>query len=180
MSAKKTTTAQNMTQPVEAAMAASKETVETVVKAGTEAATKGYEKAVAMSKEQVEAAVKAGNDAYKGYEEVVSYNKENVEAVLVAGTTFVSGMQEMNKAFYSLAQASMEDSVAATKKMMTCKSLNDVIAIQSDLAKANYEKALAESRKFSDMGVKLAEEAASPIAGRVSVTVEKITKPLAA
>jgi len=180
MTTKKTAATNKMTQPVEAAMAASKETVETVVKASTEAATKGYEKAVAMSKEHVDAAVKAGNDAYKGYEDVASYNKENVEAVMVAGSTFMSGFQEMNKAFYSLAQASMEDSVAATKKMMACKSFNDVFAIQSDLAKTNYEKALAESRKFSDMGVKLAEEAVSPIAGRVTVTVEKITKPLAA
>lgn len=179
MTAKKTNT-QKMTQPVEAAMAAGKETVETVVKAGTEAATKGYEKAVAMQKEHVDAAVKAGTEAFKGYEEVVVYNKENVEAALAAGSTFVKGMQEMNKAFYTLAQASMEDSVAATKKIMECKSLNDVFAVQSDLAKSNYEKAVAESRKLSDMGVKLAEETATPIAGRVNVTVEKITKPLAA
>ena len=52
--------------------------------------------------------------------------------------------------------------------------------MQNDLVKANYEKAMSEGRKITDMTVKLAQDASAPITKRVNVTVEKITKELAA
>ena len=68
MTAKKTTktvkpatakpSAQDSADAIEATVVAGKETVDTVVKAGTDAAAQGVEKAVAMSQEQIAAAVK--------------------------------------------------------------------------------------------------------------------------
>lgn len=164
----------------ETAVAAGKETVETVVKAGAEVAAKGVEKAVAMSQEQVAAVVKAGGDVFKNYEEVVTYGKDNVDALVKANNIMVKGVQDINKVLFAMAQKNMEESVAMTKKMFGCKSVDDVVKLQSDLMKTNYSKAFDESRKISDMAVKLAEEASAPIADRVTVAVEKVTKPLAA
>lgn len=166
--------------PVEATVAATKEAVESVVNAGAEVATKGYEKAIAMSKEHVEAAVKAGSQAFKGYEDMVAFGKDNVDAVMKCGTILAKGAQDMNKVLFGLAQASLEESVAATKKILACKSAKDVFELQSDLARANYSKIVNESRKLSDMSTKLAEEAVAPIAARVTMAVEKISKPIAA
>jgi phasin family protein len=166
--------------PVEATVAVGKEAMEHVVKASTEAATKGYEKAIAMSKEHVEAAVKAGTQAFKGYEDFVAFGKDNVDAVVKSGTILSKGVQDLNKVLFGLAQASLEDSVAATKKLLGCKSVKDAVEVQGELAKTNYTKLVAESRKISDLSVKIAEEAAAPIAARVTAAVDKFTKPLAA
>ena len=166
--------------PVDATVAAGKEAVETAVKAGTEVATKGYEKAIAMSKEHVEAAHKAGTQAFKGYEDMVAFGKDNVDAAIKSGTILTRGVQDINKVLFGLAQAQLEESVAATKKIFGCKSVKDVVEVQSDIAKANYAKFMAESRKLADMSVKLAEESVAPIAARVAVAVEKTTKPIAA
>lgn len=166
--------------PVDATVAAGKEAVETVVKAGTEVATKGYEKAVAMSKEHVEAAHKANAQAFKGYEDMVSFGKDNVDAMIKSGTVLVRGVQDINKILFGLAQSQLEESVAATKKILGCKSIKEVVDVQSDIAKENYAKFVTESRKIADMSVKLAEEAGAPVAARVSYTVEKATKPIAA
>lgn len=180
MSNAKKTAAETVTETAEAAMTAGKETVEAAVKAGADAAAKGYEQAVAMSKEHADAAAKAGAEAFKSYEDLAAYNKDNLDAALASGAVFAKGVQEFNRAFYALARASMEDSVTAAQRIMACKNPADVFAVQSDLARAGYDKALAESRRFSDMGVKLAEEAAAPAARRVTATVEKFAKPLAA
>ena len=167
-------------ETVEAAVAVGKETVETVVKAGTDAAAKGVEKAVAMSQEQVAAAVKAGSEVFKGYEDVVGFSKQNIDAMVAANTIFVKGIQEINTQFFGLAKNSIEENAQATKKLLASTSVEDVIAIQSDLVKANYDKAVEQSRKISDLGVKVAEDVAAPITKQVNVTVEKFTKPLAA
>jgi phasin family protein len=165
---------------VEAAAVAGKETVETVVKAGTEVAAKSVEKAVTMGQEQVAAAVKAGGQVFKTYEDAVTYSKENVDAFVQANTIMTKGMQDLNKVLFAMAQKNMEETVDLTKKMFGCKSVDDMVKLQSTLLKTNYTKAFDESRKISDMAVKLAEEAAAPIADRVTVAVEKATKPIAA
>ncbi len=163
-------------EQVEAAVAVGKETVEAAVKAGT----MNYEKAVAATREQVEAAVNAGAEMFKGYEDVAGFGKENIDAIMATSAVFSKGLQDMNKAWFAIAQEALEQNVAATKKVLGSKSVVEVVEIQSDLAKANYDKAMTESRKLSDMSIKLAEEASAPIAGRVNTAMEAFTKPFAA
>ena len=165
---------------VEAAVAAGKETVEAAVKVGTDAATKSVEKAAAMSQEHVEATKKAGAEAFKGYEDMVSASKAHVDAVLKSNQILVKGAQDVNKLLLGLAEASLHDGVAATKKMFACKSVQDVVSVQNDLARANYKKIVDEGRKLSDLSTKVAEEAVEPITTVVSKSVEQFSKPLAA
>ena len=156
------------------------EKVEAAVKVGADVAAKGYEQAVAMTKEQVEAAVAAGSEVFKGYEDVAAYNKENVDAVIKSGAIFTKGVQEINSLMFGLAKAALDENVALTKAMFGCSSVVEAVDLQSKLAKTNYDKALNDSRKLSDLSLKLAEESIQPIAERVNVAVEKISKPLAA
>lgn len=133
-----------------------------------------------MSQEQIAAVVKAGGDMFKNYEDVVSYNKENVDAFVEANNIMVKGVQDINKVLFSMAQKNMEETVSLTQKIFGCKSMEDMVKLQSDLMKNSYAMSFDEGRKISDMAVKLAEEASAPITDRVSVAVEKATKPLAA
>ena len=146
----------------------------------TAKATESIEAVMAAGKETIENAVKAGTEAFKGYEDVVSYGKANVDAVMKSNAIFLKGVQDINKVLFGLAQESIEDSVAVSKKMLACKTVQDVVEIQTAVASSNYAKALKDSGKITDMSVKLAEEAGQPIAKRVNETVEKITKPIAA
>ncbi|NQU61978.1 MAG: phasin family protein [Rhodospirillales bacterium] len=106
--------------------------------------------------------------------------KETIEAVMKSNAIFVQGVQDINTVIFGLAQAALEDSVAATKTIMGCKTPKDLIEVQADLAKTSYAKAMEDSRKISDMSVKVAEEFSKPIAKQVNATVEKFTKPIAA
>jgi phasin family protein len=74
----------------------------------------------------------------------------------------------------------MEDSVVAAQKIFGCKTVADVIDAQAELAQANYAKTLEDSRKISDLSVKVAEAAGKPIAKQVNAAVEKFSKPIAA
>ncbi|HEC91044.1 MAG TPA: phasin family protein [Alphaproteobacteria bacterium] len=134
----------------------------------------------AQAAEQVEAAVNAGAEMFKGYEDVAGFGKENINAVMATGALLSKGIQDMNKAWFALAQDAMEQNVAATKRILGSKSVVEVVEIQSDLARAGYDKAMIESRRLSDMSIKLAEEASAPIVGRVNTAMEAFTKPFAA
>ena len=143
-------------------------------------ATKSVETPVVVGQEQVAAAVKASTEVFKNYEEVIALSKDNVEAIVKVNTLFVNGVQDLNKEIFAMVQATLEENAVMTKKVLSCTSFQDVVAIQSDLVKANYEKAMTESRKITDMTVKLAEGATAPITKQVNLAVEKFTKELAA
>ena len=123
---------------------------------------------------------KAATDAIKGYEQAVAYGQESVDAVMKSNAIFVKGLQDINTVLFGLAQTSLEESVAATQKLFDCKTVADVIAAQADLAKTGYAKAIEDSRKISELTVKVAEASSQPITKQVNAAVEKFSKPMAA
>ncbi len=156
-----------------------KETIETVVRAGADAATKGVDKAVAMTKEQVEAAVKAGSIAFKNYEDLLQFGRENVEAVVKAGSIVAKGVQDLSHQWIALAQTSIDEQVAVSKALIGAKSIKEVVDLSSTAAKTGFDKLLAEGSKLSQVSSKLAEEAITPLTSRVSAAVEKFFKTAA-
>jgi len=133
-----------------------------------------------IGKEAVDAAVKAGTEAFKNYEDVLALSKGNIDALVASGSLFAKGMQDINKAWFELAQASVEESAKVAKAVLASKSLPEAVEIQSKFVKGNYDKAMADSQKIADMSVKLAEQVSAPINERVTLAVETFSKPLAA
>jgi phasin family protein len=176
---KATYTAAESVKQIEDAVAVHKETIETVVRAGADAATKGVDRAVAMTKEQVEAAVKAGAVAFKNYEDMLQFGRENVEAVVKAGSIVAKGVQDLSHQWVVLAQASIDEQVAVGKALIGAKSIKEVVDLSSTAAKTGFDKLFAEGSKLSQASTKVAEEAISPLTTRMSAAVEKFFKTAA-
>jgi phasin family protein len=164
-------------ETVEATVAVGKETVEAVVKAGAEAASAGYEKAAAITKEQVD---RTSNAVFKGYGDFTALGQENVDAVVKSGSIAVKGFEALGKEMMAFARNSLDGNVEATKAIFGAKSLREVVDLQSAYTRRSLDQALAEGAKLTEMSVKVANEAMQPIQARVTVTVGKLIKPLAA
>ena len=177
MATKKTTTAAEAMKPVEAAVAAGKETVEKVMKTGTEAAAKSYEQAVAMTKEQVE---KASQAAFKSYDELTVLNKDNVDAVMKSGAIVAQGYEAIGQEVMAFTKASIEANVASTQALFGAKTLRELVDLQTEYTRKAFDSAMAESAKLGEMSVKMANDAAQPLQARVNVAVETMMKPVAA
>ncbi|MEQ8831723.1 MAG: phasin family protein [Alphaproteobacteria bacterium] len=158
--AKKTPTVD--TKPIEEAVAAGKQTVE---------------QAVAATKEQVE---KASTAALKSYDEFATLNKDTVDAYVKAGNVFAKGFEDLGKTVFAFAQSQAETNVNAAKALMSAKTINDVVEIQSDLARTQFDAFVAEGTKVSEMSLKVANETVEPIQAQFNVVVEKMMKPVAA
>ena len=174
---RKTTRKAPALKPVEAAVAAGKETVEKAMQAGTEAAAQNYEKVVAMTQDQVDKASKA---AFQGYDDFAALNKDAMDAVVASGNIMAKGYEAIGKELMAYTQSSIEANVAATKALFGAKNIRDVMDLQTQYTRESFDKAMAESAKLSEMSVKVAKDAMEPIQARLNVTVEKMVKPLAA
>ncbi len=139
--------------------------------------TKPIEEAVAATKEQVE---KASTAAMKSYDEFAALNKDAVDAYVKAGNVFAKGFEDLGKTVFAFAQSQAETNVNAAKALMSAKTINDVVEIQSDLARTQFDAFVAEGTKVSEMSLKVANETVEPIQAQFNVVVEKMMKPVAA
>jgi phasin family protein len=129
-------------------------------------------------------AVKANGEAaaalFAGYEELADLGRENMAALLRANAALSAGLEEIGKEVILYARGSFEQAAETATALLGAKTFQDVFQLNSEFAKAHIERMLAGSAKFSEMSVKLANEALAPIGGRVEATIHKLAKPLAA
>ncbi len=162
-------------KPVETVVEAGKETVETVVKAGVEAASAGYKQAASLTKKQVEQTQKA---VHKGYGDFASLSQDNVDAVVKSSTVMAKGLEVLSKEMMDFARLSFEDNVAATKAIFGAKTLTDLVNLQTQYTRKNFDQAVTEGTRLSELSVKVANEAFEPIKARVDVTVGQLVKQI--
>ncbi|MFI4987962.1 MAG: phasin family protein [Alphaproteobacteria bacterium] len=168
---------ERLKKPLESVAETGKQTVESVVKASAEAATNSYEKAFAATQEQFE---KAASAAFQSYDEFTTLGKDNLDAFVKASTVLVKGFETLGKEVASYGQASIEKSVSNTQALFGVKTLREFVELQSEITKERFDSLLAQGSKLGELSVKVANEAIEPIQEQVSVTVEKILKPVAA
>ena len=177
--AKSTTAATaNAVKQIEEVVAVHKETIESVGKVGVDVASQSVDKAVSLTREQVEAAVAAGSAAFKGYEDILEFSRDNVEALVKSSTVVARGVQDLSKSFVSLAQTSIDESVAVGKALFGAKTLKEVIDLTTSSAKSNFDKLVAESTRFSQVSAKLAEEAVAPLTGCFDAAMQRFSRPV--
>jgi phasin family protein len=153
-----------------------KDTVDSLMKAGVDATQMGIEQAVQLARDNVE---KASTAFFKGYDEFSVMSKGNVEAVVKASSIYARGLEDLSKTVMAMTQSQLEASVAAAKAVLGCTSLRQMVDLQTDLARSNFDKFVADGSKLSEISLKVANEALEPIQARVNVAVEKFTKPAA-
>ncbi len=132
------------------------ETVENIVTAGSEAMKGSFDRAV------------------KGYDNLATFNKATVEAVIQSANAASKGIEALNAEVLAYSRHSIEEGVAAAKAAMSSKSIQDLIEVQSDYAKAAFDGYVGQLTKFGDLFASLAKHTAEPINGRVSALVELV------
>ncbi len=115
-------------------------------------------------------------DAMKGFSDMAGFGKQNVEAALAASRTLVKGIEELNQAWAHLTMRMFEAHMSSVEALLGCKNLKDVAALQTVFAKTQMERAVSEGSKFSELTLKVANEAIQPIQARVSEAMKQAVK----
>jgi phasin family protein len=138
------------------------EGAESVMKNGSDAFKTGFEKAV------------------KGYDQFVGFGKENVEAYTKAASVAAKGAETLHNEIFAYSKQSMEDTIAATKALMSTKSVHEAIELQTDFAKTYFDGYVAQMTKLSEIYVATAKNSFAPIQGRVQAWVDTVQSKHAA
>jgi phasin family protein len=108
--------------------------------------------------------------------EATEFNKGNVEALVESGKILFAGVQELGREDVDSGKAAIETVTADVKKMTSVQSPTEFMQLQGELARRNFDAAIAFGSKRSEELVKLYNNAFAPISNRVSLAAEKVKK----
>lgn len=108
--------------------------------------------------------------------DVVEFNKHNLEAVVASGKVLAAGMQGMGREALEDTKKAAEQVTEDVKLMAAVKSPTELMKLQGELTRRNFDVAMAYGSKSTEAWMKLANEAFAPISSRVSVAREQLSK----
>ena len=109
-------------------------------------------------------------------EELARRSSENIEAVSQASTVLARGFQEASQEWFDLAQARLSKNMEALGRLAHCRSAQDFMVVQSELARENIQQAIDTSRRLGEVSVRVAEEAARIIERQANTNANRVRR----
>jgi phasin family protein len=88
--------------------------------------------------------------------------KNNMDAAMNSLSVVSKGVQELAAGAVDYSKKSLEHGTEALEKMLSARSLEKAMEIQSDYIKTVYESLIAESNRVSELCVDVAKEVCKP------------------
>ena len=119
---------------------------------------------------------KAAYDKFQGFAgEVNEFTKGNVEALVESGKILGAGVQDIARGEFEAAKGAFETATADLKAMAAVKSPTELFKLQGEIARRNFDAAVARASKNAEVSVKLANDAFEPISSRMSLAAERLS-----
>ena len=126
--------------------------------------------------ERQQAAVKRSQKALDVLTEV---SRANVEALVDASKIAVEGARSFGQDVVETSREGVEKAADAVRALAEAKSPTEFMQLQSEFARAQFDRFVTESSRLTETFVKLAGEAIQPIQSRATVNAERINKLVA-
>ncbi len=134
-------------------------------------ATEAFEQVTTVSSEAVRENFDRGLAALS---EASAFGKQNVEAWVASAAAAQKGIEAISARSVAFSKQALENHVAATKSMLTSKSVQEFVEKQNDYAKSSFEAYVAELSSFSDLFSGVAKETFQPINERFNAVGQLI------
>jgi phasin family protein len=112
-------------------------------------------------------------------EELTELGRGNVEAMVASTKIVAKGLETVGQEVAEFGRKSFEDASAALKGFADVKSPADFFRLQTEFVRSQFDNAVAESSKLSEVMIKLAGEAAEPMTNRATVAAERVRTAVA-
>ena len=125
------------------------------------------EQVTAKSKEAVEASMKS-------MEDLTEMTRANVNALIASAKAATAGVEQVMTQLTEASKKSFEDTSAMVKTLASAKTPNELMQLQSDFAKTQFDEAVSQYSKLTEMMIKLAGEVMEPVQNQVAISTDKL------
>jgi len=128
-------------------------------------ATEAFEQVTTASNEAVRENI---DRSLAAMSEASAFGKQNMDAWMASATAAQKGLEALSARTVAFQKQALENHVAATKSLMTSKSVQEFVEKQNDYAKSSFEAYVAELSTISELVAGVAKETMEPINERVT------------
>jgi phasin family protein len=98
----------------------------------------------------------------------------NVEALVEASRVAAEGARSIGQDVIAKGREGVEEAAGAIRTLAEAKSPTEFVQLQSEIARASFDRMVAESSRLTESMVKLAGEAIQPLSNRATANAERI------
>ena len=113
-------------------------------------------------------------------EELTELTRGNVEALVSSTKLAAKGVESLGQEAAEYGRKTFEEASSALRSFAEVKSPTDLLKLQSEFAKSQFDSIVAQNSKLSEAAIKLAGEIFEPLSSRYSVAAERVKSALAA
>jgi phasin family protein len=101
-------------------------------------------------------------------EELTRQSRQNLEALTQAGTVLTRGFQDLSREWFGLVQESLRRNAEAVSAFARCRSLPDLVAVQTDFVRDSLQQTLEGTRRIAEVSTRVANEASQTVAAQTA------------
>jgi phasin family protein len=105
--------------------------------------------------------------------ELADLARANVEAVVEASRVAAEGARSIGQDVAATSRDGVEQAADAIRSLAEAKSPTEYLQLQSEFARASFDRVVAESSRLTESLVKLAGEAFQPLSNRATANAER-------
>jgi hypothetical protein len=162
-----TDTRKNMNEAIDEAKDIGQQAVDSAAGSVQEATIVGLDGARRMTDQFTRVLGLSGRES----EAVTRQASENLGALAETGTVLARGFQDVSREWLTLSQHGLQKNIEGLTQLSRCRSLQDFVAVQSELMRNNWHYMIDVSRQIAERSIEIANEAAQ--------TISSETKPVA-
>jgi len=110
-------------------------------------------------------------------QDIAEQTSQHLKAITESSTILARGIQDISQEWLDLAQNRMQQNLESINAFTECRSLYDVLAVQSSLLRMNLERILENSRRIAELSSRVTDEAARTMNAQIGGGNEVQTYP---
>jgi hypothetical protein len=100
----------------------------------------------------------------------------NLRAAAQSGSALARGFQDVSREMVDRSQKRLQRNLDGLQAMARCRSMTDLVEVQSSLLRDNLEQTMDNSRRIAELTLQMADEATRTVTGQAEKTAQRFNR----